>query len=59
MNINETVKDNTPDYEIFDTLYLSLTVTDLNQEVNDGTDTGKIVFIFYLELNKFIITLFQ
>lgn len=42
MSIHETVKDNTPDYEKFDTLYLSLTVTDLEQEINDGTDTGKL-----------------
>lgn len=40
MTIHETVKDNTPDYEKFDTLYLSLTVEDLEQEVNEGTDTG-------------------
>lgn len=47
MTISETVKDNTPDYERFDTLYLSLTVTDLNQEINDGTDTGNVL----LEIN--------
>lgn len=46
LEIRETVKDNTPDYEKFDTLYLSLTVEDLNQEINDGTDTVTItVFI--------------
>lgn len=41
LKINEIVKDNTPDYEKFDTLFLSLTVTDLNQYVNEGTDTGE------------------
>lgn len=46
MTISETVKDNTPDYEVFDTLYLSLTVEDLNQEVNLGTDTGGVLFGF-------------
>lgn len=43
MEIYETVEDNTPDYEKFDTLYLSLTVTDKEQEINNGTDTGNTV----------------
>lgn len=46
MTISETVEGNTPDYEVFDTLYLSLTVEDLNQEVNLGTDTGGVLFWF-------------
>lgn len=41
MLINEVVKDNTPDYEVFDTLYLALTVKDINQEVGTGTASGK------------------
>lgn len=54
MNIRETVEDNTPDYEIFDTLYLSLTVTDLNQEVNEGTDTGNVLFflVYYVLISS-------
>lgn len=42
MRISETVVGKTPDYEAFDTLYLSLTVTDLNQEINSDSDTGNM-----------------
>lgn len=39
--INEIKPNNTPDYEKFDTLYLAIVVEDRNQEVNEGTASGK------------------
>lgn len=42
LTINEVVLDNTPDYEVFDTLYLTLVVEDINQVVGVGNDTGQI-----------------
>lgn len=42
LTVNEVVDDNTPDYEIFDTLYLMLVVTDLNQEQGEDSASGNI-----------------
>lgn len=54
MTINEVVIDNTPDYEKFDTFYLKLRATDLNQQINDDTVEGEC------SLSAFsILTLFQ
>ncbi|XP_018321282.1 protocadherin Fat 4 isoform X3 [Agrilus planipennis] len=50
LTVNEIIANNTPDYERFDTLFLTLKVEDLNQEVNDGTAT--VVFsISIIDLN--------
>ncbi|XP_971388.3 protein dachsous [Tribolium castaneum] len=38
LTIIETQKGNTPDYELFDSLYVYLMVTDKNQAKNDGSD---------------------
>lgn len=55
LTINEVVADNTPDYEIFDTLYLMLVVTDLNQEQGEDSASGNInlkILFDYLKLKK-------
>ena len=43
LSIKETQKASTPDYEVFDNLYITLVVTDKNQEEGDGTDSGTSV----------------
>lgn len=40
LSIIETVRNNTPDYEIFDVLYIYLQVNDLNTEEGDGFDSA-------------------
>ncbi|XP_044264651.1 protocadherin Fat 4-like [Tribolium madens] len=42
LTISETQKDNTPDYELFDTLYIYLKITDKNTEKNEGFDFALI-----------------
>lgn len=41
LSLIEIIVGQTPDYETFDTLYVYLQVTDLNTEMNAGTDSGK------------------
>ncbi|XP_044258008.1 protocadherin Fat 4-like [Tribolium madens] len=42
LTINETQKKNTPDYELFDSLYIYLKVIDKNTEKNEGFDFALI-----------------
>ncbi|KAF5278618.1 hypothetical protein FQA39_LY00660 [Lamprigera yunnana] len=37
LKINEIIEDNTPDYELFDTLYISLVVTDEKQDITPNS----------------------
>ncbi|GJQ74066.1 hypothetical protein Trydic_g18988 [Trypoxylus dichotomus] len=39
LEIKETVKSNTPDYEKFEILYLNIVINDTNQEYGDGTSS--------------------
>lgn len=41
LQIKETVQDNTPNYELFDTMYIYIKATDLNQEVGKDYAEGK------------------
>lgn len=40
LSINDICENNTPDFEKFDTVYISIQVTDINQNINRKTDTG-------------------
>lgn len=39
--IKDKVKDNTPDYEAFDTIYISIKATDKDQTIGINSVTGK------------------
>lgn len=43
LTINEVCRNNTPDFEKFDTVYISIQVTDNNQTINTKTATGMFI----------------